>query len=127
MGKWRFEMAHYRKNFGDWGEDIAVRYLSDKGYVILQRNFRAARGEIDIIARDNDCIVFVEVKTGSTHKYGPPEDRITMSKRKQLYKIANEFINQNPKLDANFRFDAVIIDGSPEKHEIRHYPNAFYF
>ena len=106
-------MAHYRKKFGDWGEDIAVRYLSDKGYVILQRNFRAARGEIDIIARDNNCIVFVEVKTGSTNKYGPPEDRITMSKRKQLYKIANEFVNQNPKLETDFGFDAVIIDGSP--------------
>ncbi len=120
-------MSHYRKEFGDWGEDIAVKFLLENGFTILMRNFRAARGEIDIIAREKNCIVFVEVKTGNSHKYGPPEERITPAKQRQLYKIANQFIAENPKLDCDFRFDAVIIDGSRERHEIRHYRNAFYF
>ena len=120
-------MSIDRKKLGDWGEEVAVRYLLEKGFRILQRNFRADRGEIDIIAREDDCVVFVEVKTGSTHKYGPPEDKITSAKQRQLYKIANHFIQQNPDLDTDFRFDAVIVDGSPEQYIIRHYPNAFYF
>jgi len=120
-------MAKDKKAFGDWGEDIAVKYLQKKGFIILHRNFRAERGEIDIIAREEDCIVFVEVKTGNSDKFGPPEERISQSKRRQLYKIANAFIQNNPMADVDYRFDAVIVDGTPNKHEIRYYENAFYF
>jgi putative endonuclease len=119
-------MPTSRKKFGAWGEDIAVRYLLEKGFSILMRNFCAERGEIDIIAREGDCVVFVEVKTGRSDKFGPPEERITRSKQRQLYKIASHFIQQNPDLEVDYRFDAVIIDGEPGHYEIRHYPNAFY-
>jgi len=120
-------MAKDKKAFGDWGEDIAVKYLEKKGFTILHRNFRAERGEIDIIAREKDCIVFVEVKTGNSDKFGPPEERISQSKRRQLYKIASAYIQENPNQDMDYRFDAVIVDGTPQKHEIRYYTNAFYF
>jgi putative endonuclease len=120
-------MPKNRKAFGDWGEDIAVQYLEKKGFAILRRNFRAERGEIDIISREKDCIVFVEVKTGNSDKFGPPEERISMSKRRQLYKIANAYIQDNPMPDVDYRFDAVIVDGTQYEHEIRHYENAFYF
>ena len=120
-------MPKSRKAFGDWGEDIAEQYLEKKGFAILRRNFRAERGEIDIIAQKKDCIVFVEVKTGNSDKFGPPEERISMSKRRQLYKIANAYIQDNPMPDVDYRFDAVIVDGTQHKHEIRHYENAFYF
>jgi putative endonuclease len=119
-------MSTSRKKFGDWGEEIAVRYLIENGFSILMRNFRAERGEIDIIAREGDCVVFVEVKTGRSDKFGPPEERITRSKQRQLYRIASHFIQQNPDLEADYRFDAVIIDGHPGQYEIRHYRNAFY-
>jgi len=119
-------MKGYRKKFGEWGEDIAVQYLVEKGFTILMRNFRAERGEIDIIAREGDYVVFVEVKTGNSDKFGPPEERITRSKQRQLYKIASHFIQQNPEFEVDYRFDAVIIDGHPGRYEIRHYPNAFY-
>lgn len=120
------QMAQSRKDFGKWGEEVAVRFLIEKGFTILMRNFRAERGEIDIIAREGDWIVFVEVKTGRSAAFGPPEERITPSKQRQLYKIASHFIQQNPGLEANYRFDAIIVDGSEEQHQIRHYPNAFY-
>ncbi|MFQ5583106.1 MAG: YraN family protein, partial [Calditrichia bacterium] len=116
-----------KKAFGKWGEDIAEKYLREKGFSIITRNFRAERGEIDIVARDGDCVVFVEVKTGNSHKFGPPEERITMAKRRQLYKIASHYIQQNPGEEVDYRFDAVIIDGTQQKYEIRYYKNAFYF
>jgi len=120
------QMSDYRKKFGAWGEEIAVRFLLENGYKILMRNYRAMRGEIDIIAKEENCVVFVEVKTGNSKKFGPPEQNITRNKQRQLYKIANCFIAENSKLEVDYRFDAIIIDGSRERYEIRHYPNAFY-
>jgi putative endonuclease len=120
-------MPKDKKAFGKWGEDIAERYLQTLGFSIIIRNYRAERGEIDIIAQDKDCTVFVEVKTGNSDKYGPPEERISIPKRRQLYKIASAYIQENPGQELDYRFDAVIVDGTPQKHEIRHYKNAFYF
>lgn len=118
-------MTHRRKDIGDWGEEIAAQFLIEKGMAILTRNFRADRGEIDIIAQDADCIVFVEVKTGS-HLTINPGEKITPAKQRQLYKIANHYIQINSPTDIDFRFDAVIVIGSPASYTIRHYPNAFY-
>ena len=103
-----------------------MQYLTGAGFVILARNYVAGRGEIDIIAREKNVIVFVEVKTGHSMRYGPPETRITPAKQKQLYKVARHYIAAYPQEEMDYRFDAVIIDGSPERHQIRHYRNAFY-
>lgn len=67
------------------------------------------------------------MKTGNSDKFGPPEERISQSKRRQLYKVASHFIQDNPMPDVDYRFDAVIVDGTPQRHEIRYYANAFYF
>jgi len=120
-------LSEYRKKFGSWGEDIAVEYLQEKGFTIITRNFRALRGEIDIIARDGNTIVFVEVKTGNSKKYGPPEERVTRGKQRQLYRIAQAFIQQTNIPDVDYRFDVVIVDGNSNSYEIRYYPQAFYF
>lgn len=120
-------MPKNKKAFGDWGESIAEKHLIEKGFTILATKYRAERGEIDIIAQDKDCVVFVEVKTGNSDKFGPPEDRISQSKRRQLYKIANAYIQENPDQGMDYRVDAVIVDGTPKKYEIRYYKNAFYF
>lgn len=119
-------MANQKQAFGAWGEAVAVDYLTAKGYTILVRNYRALRGEIDIIARLEKVIIFVEVKTGRSRLFGPPEERITPSKQRQLYKIASHYIQFHPDDSAEYRFDAVIIDGTEAKYELRHYPNAFY-
>lgn len=119
-------MQRSKKAFGDWGEEVAAKFLQEKGMTILYRKYRAERGEIDVIARDGNVIVFVEVKTGDSHKFGLPEERITRQKQKQLYKIANAFIQQNPMEDVDYRFDVVVVDGNPRNYQIRYYENAFF-
>ncbi len=119
-------MTGHRKHFGNWGESIAARYLEEKGFTILERNYRAERGEIDLICREGNTIVFVEVKARRSDRYGPPEESITRSKQRQLYKVAQAYIQAHPELETDFRFDVIAIDGTPQHHEIRHYPNAFF-
>ena len=120
-------MPGYKQQFGSWGESVAEEYLKSRGFEILMKNYRAERGEIDLIARDGNCVVFVEVKTGNSHKYGLPEERITRSKQRQLYKVASHYIQDHPDDEVDYRFDAVIVDGTINRHTIRYYPNAFYF
>jgi putative endonuclease len=115
---------------GRWAEEVAASYLKKKSYQIIFKNWRAERGDIDIIALKHKCLVFVEVKGGSTQLYGPPELRITHSKKRQLYKLANLFLQKAEEYSLNnedYRFDVVVIDGHPNKYEIRHYQNAFGF
>ena len=117
-----------KNEFGKWGEDVAVEYLKKKGFTLLYRNWRAERGEIDIIARDGGYVVFVEVKTGSSEKYGPPELRLTPGKKRQLIKVASLFICQAEEKREDcegYRFDVVVVDGHRQKYQVRHYENAF--
>jgi putative endonuclease len=121
-------MQKSSKQKGGWGEDLAAEYLLNKSYKILFRNWKAERGDIDIIALDGNYIVFVEVKTGFSTLYGPPELRITQSKKRQLYKLASIFVAEAHKYkldDHDYRFDVVVVDGNQKNFEIRHYENAF--
>lgn len=114
---------------GRWGEEIATKYLVEKGYRILHRNWRAERGDIDLVCLDGSCLVFVEVKTGFSQKYGPPELRITASKKRQLIKLAEIYLQQNENNEPGFsetRFDVIVIDGNKKDYQIRHYKNAIY-
>ncbi len=118
-----------KKRFGDWGEKVAKNFLERKGFRILFEKWRAERGEIDLVAREGDCVVFVEVKTGSSEQYGPPELRITERKKRQLYKLGLAFLQRSEELGIeaeSYRFDVVVVDGTPGDYQIRHYPNAFY-
>lgn len=114
---------HY--DLGKKGEEIAARHLNGKGYKIIQRNWRYAKDEIDIIAETEDFIVFVEVKTRSTRFFGEPEESVTDQKEKFVIRAADEYINQK-EIDKEARFDiiSIIIDGN--KQSIRHIEDAFY-
>lgn len=91
------------------GEEIAVSYLRKKGYKIIERNFRAKGGEIDIIAIDGDTLVFIEVKARSTVEFGSPLEAITYRKMKALVKTAQFYKIKNTKLPEVLRIDAVAI------------------
>jgi putative endonuclease len=122
-------MTDHSQKIGKWGEEEATQYLTDKGFSILYNNWRAERGDIDIVALDKDCLVFVEVKGGSSEKFGPPELRVTKNKQRQLKKLASIFLSGDEVKDIDFelcRFDVVIVDGYQNKYSIRHYENAFY-
>ena len=112
------------------GEELAAQYLKDRGYQILERNYRLRSGEIDVIAKEERRIVFVEVKTRRTLKFGVPQAAVTLAKQKQISKIALSYLQANNLLDAPCRFDVVAIylssnTSTPTKFE--HIQNAFQF
>lgn len=98
------------KVIGNLGEGIARKYLIQHGYSILEANFRCPKGEIDIIAKENDdTIVFVEVKTRTNSKYGQPFEAVDYRKRQRLYTIAQYYIYEKKLMEYKYRFDIVSI------------------
>ena len=116
-------MAEHNE-LGKLGEDLAVQYLTDKGYEILERNWRNIHKEIDIIAKDGDDLVIVEVKARQTDEYGEPDIAVTKRKQRMLIAAANAYITRKG-LDVETRFDIISIiyrDGNPV---IEHIEDAF--
>ena len=112
----------YKKFLGRAGELKAAEYLKKKGYKILEKNFKTHFGEIDIIVRDGEYIVFVEVKTRSGDEYGAPCEAVDARKREKYFKVAEEYLLRAGKTDSPCRFDVIEI----EKGQINHIINAFY-
>ncbi len=104
-------MKNEKKKLGKVGEDIASKYLENKGYTIIERNFSCKNGEIDIIAFDNDTneIVFIEVKTRSNSNYGYPIEAVTKIKQKHIVSASKFFIYSNKLEKFNIRFDVIEI------------------
>ena len=97
----------YTQKIGRFGEDEAEKYLKQKGYKILERNFSCKRGEIDIIALDKDEIVFVEIKARKSLKYGLPSEAVTKYKLKHIYKTAEYYLYTRNLLNDNTRIDVI--------------------
>lgn len=111
---------------GNTGEELAVRLLSDKGYIILENNWRYQRAEVDVIAMDGDTLVFVEVKTRTFDYHGKPEEAVDQKKKKLLQKAATAYMEQINH-DWAIRFDVVAIQlKSVNGLEIRHLEDAFF-
>ena len=116
-------MAHHNK-LGKDGELIALMFLQKKGISILKTNWRFQKAEVDIIAKNNNFLVFVEVKTRGNRRFGKPEDAID-KKKIALYKDAAEgYLLQYPT-EAEIRFDIVSIIIEKDETEIEYIPNAF--
>ncbi|EKD86098.1 MAG: hypothetical protein ACD_37C00477G0001 [uncultured bacterium] len=107
------------------GEDIASKFLKEKGYKIIERNFRKGYGEIDIIAVKDKTLVFIEVKTRTSNLYGTPLEAITYFKLKTLVKTAEFYKVLNPKLPEALRIDAVsvLLDNLGNVSNIEHMEN----
>ena len=114
-------MGLFNRFNGKLAEDNATLYLKKKHYKILERNYTCRTGEIDIIAKNGDIIVFVEVKKRNDDKLGRPEEYVTYSKRKKIISCAQNYIYKNNIEDKKFRFDVIAITGE----EIEHIVNAF--
>lgn len=97
-------------DIGNKGEEIACQYLKKQGYKIIERNYRIRGGEIDIIARDGETLVFIEVKTRWSHEYGPPVESMTFWKIKALLKTAKFYILKINWCDKEYRLDFIGID-----------------
>ena len=110
------------------GEDLAAKILSDKGYEIIERNYRFSHGEIDIIAIDpkDKCTVFVEVKARQNLEFGEPEYSITRNKQKQIKKMAQLYLYDKEITEIDCRFDVfAILFVDLNKPQVNHYENAF--
>lgn len=114
------------EKLGDRGEALAVRYLKQQKYRILDTQHRNAYGEVDIIAKDGDWVVFVEVKTRSSTEAGRPLEAVDRRKQQRLTRIALAWLKQKKKLGQPARFDVISIvwrdDSGPE---LQHFKNAF--
>lgn len=130
---WR-KQEEKKETLGEKGERIAAKYLSKKGYKVLETNFKnpfgKRLGEIDIIVRQGKEIIFVEVKTRVKTSYDDvlPEESITPSKLRKLCKIANFYIKTRNLFDTPYRFDAVSvrISENGETAEVKHIESIFY-
>lgn len=111
---------------GQEAESKAQQYLEAKGYIILQRNFSIPQGEIDLVAEDEEEIVFIEVKYLKNPRYYFPEEQITAKKKRNLQLAAQAFL-QKRKLNQTCRFDVIAIQGTEAKLKFDHYEDAIEF
>jgi len=113
--KHKIEEPPHTRTKGTKGEQLAANYLKKKGYTILQRNYRRRNGEIDIVCYDHGTIAFVEVKTRYSDTYGPPELSVTEAKKRQIIKVASQYVADKKIEGTSLRFDVVSIFYSPDK------------
>jgi putative endonuclease len=118
-------MEKYRQKFGKQGEALAEEYLKRKGFAILEKNYRYGHKEIDLIGKDGNTIVFIEVKTGRSTKFGTPEWWVSIRKQKNLIEAASDFIQKRNITDCDFRFDVLAITYKEREVNIEHIKNAF--
>lgn len=110
------------------GEYLAAKYMEGKGYEILCKNFRKKGGEIDIIARGQHTLIFIEVKTRSFHSMNSALQNISVTKQRRITSTADKYITQNPELGKlRVRFDVIVIfhDNTTNTYEIKHLEDAF--
>jgi len=110
---------------GRAGEDLARKYLESQGFEIVELNYHYGHGEIDIIARDEEYLVFCEVKARKNDEYGPPEYALTPRKQQQIRRIAAGYLYERDIHDQACRFDVVAIQFKGDEPEINHIKNAF--
>lgn len=116
-------MKSENRNIGRLGEQLAQQLLADKGYQIIERNFGTKFGEIDLIAKDGDVLVFVEAKTKKGLDFGSPEEMFTKGKMQRVKRMAAVYLQGQ---EAKCRIDmvAVVLDSQNRPERITHYPNV---
>ena len=102
-------MTSRRKATGAYGEQLAAEYLTRRGYEIIVRNWRCAAGEMDIIARQGETLVFVEVRTRRGTRLGSPEESITPAKQARLVSVARTYLAETDCADCDWRIDVIAI------------------
>lgn len=103
-------MTSRRQQLGRWGEELAARRLVSEGYRILSRNYRCPAGEVDLIADDGNCLVFVEVRTRRGDGWGTPEESVTKRKQARLVAVAESYLAEQELEDIDWRIDVVAVE-----------------
>ncbi len=113
------------KRRGDLGEDAAARYLESRGLRVLDRNWRHRQWELDLVCRDGDTLVFVEVKTRAAGSMATPADALTHKKQARLVKAASQYLTKNDLWDMPCRFDLAGVIDTGRSMDVEHIENAF--
>ncbi|MEW6720874.1 MAG: YraN family protein [Thermodesulfobacteriota bacterium] len=115
-----------RRAGGLAAEEQACRHLEREGFAVLERNFRSPAGEIDIVARRGELLVFVEVRSRETASFGSPEETVGREKRLRVVSAARRYLSRtSPDTWREARFDVIAVEGSGAAAVLRHYPAAF--
>ncbi|MBI5563458.1 MAG: YraN family protein [Chloroflexi bacterium] len=119
-------MTNQRQTLGKLGEDVAARRLTAQGYVVRQRNWRCATGELDLVLERAEALIFVEVRTRRGDRFGTPEESITPRKRARLISAALTYLSEHAAADRAWRIDVVAIEIGPRGEVVRfnHLENA---
>ena len=112
-------MLKSRKQIGILGEKLALKQLRRQGYHILETNFRCRDGEIDIIARDKEYLVFIEVRTRTSSGFGTPEESVGIAKREKLVSLALAYLQSHRNLPSLWRIDVMAVELDQEGHVSR--------
>jgi len=117
--------SEHRQSLGQSGEDLACTELERRGYAILARRYRSRFGEIDVVARDDQTIVFVEVKARAGDEFGGGAAAVTPWKQRRIAQMAVDYLSRNALHDQPCRFDVVTVDIKDDGPEIVVYTHAF--
>jgi putative endonuclease len=119
-------MSKRLQSIGKWGEELAADFLTRRGYRVIERNERTPYGEIDLVARMDDVLVFVEVKTRTSTRFGLPEEAVTAQKQEHMRSAAQDYLQRHPDMDGDWRCDVIAIRGMPGKEpvEVVHFENV---
>ena len=118
-------MPDRRQQFGSNSESLAAWYLKKSGYKILEQNYRTPLGEIDIIAKEKKTIVFVEVKSRRSNRYGNPKWAVTTRKQRKISMVALQYLKSTRQMDNRARFDVVTVISNQDEPQIEIVKNAF--
>ena len=119
------EPRREKKELGRRGEEVAFRFLKKRGYRIIEKNYACKMGEMDLIAKEKDTLVFIEVKTRTSALFGPPQLAVNFSKQRQLSKVALNYLKEKHLEEVKARFDVVAILLGGKEEEIELIRNAF--
>lgn len=120
------ESKDQKPSVGKLGENLAANFLEEKGYNILERNYRFGHGEVDIIAEKEEMLIFIEVKTKKFGDFGDPINWIKRSKQMQIGRIARGYLYEKNITDRDCRFDVILVTWENGLWKIDHLENAFW-
>lgn len=118
-------MKRFNRQKGAYGEDVAVQYLENRGYRIVQRNFRCPLGEIDLVAMEGKYLVFIEVKCRTSRRFGHPAEAVDSRKQRRLGRLAHYFLKKYDLHGHACRFDVVSLLPNKSGWSVELFQNAF--